>query len=98
MSELIKLPKRYSHGVKHNPIRDIKYAIGIQSNEHELGMIHGPVSNIMDMLNIIGFDNQHIIRFNSDETDDILYSWDTDNGEWVLNDKLIGDYSLNGEI
>jgi len=58
------------------------YGIGIEDSPHEFGMIHGPNENLKKMLEIIGENKYHIIRFNKDGTEDILYKWAL--GAWHL--------------
>jgi hypothetical protein len=62
--------------------KKVMYGIGIEHSPHEFGMIDGPNESLEDMLETIGDNKHHIIRFNKDGTDDILYYWAL--GAWHL--------------
>ncbi len=102
--EETKLPKEYQpeilKAVVNEPILDKidMYGVGlfIKEKPQQIGMTHGPYSNLSMALEVVPGDdyeenpprwvsNDHqIIRFNVENTSDILYNWKDD--RWILQE------------
>lgn len=78
----IELPEFFSpYDVKKE--RKLCYFIGIYNNI-EFKVRTGPFLILKPALMTIGNKNDCIVRFNSDYTEDLLYSWDEDRRGWTI--------------
>lgn len=65
----VTVPIMYGHGIEHTP--------------GEFGMVFGPTSDLEEVLEQEGQDTRDaIVRFNKDQTDTILYRWDSKKEGW----------------
>jgi len=77
-----------------------KYAIGITVNGEGSDMIHGPVEELEMMLEVDPTNELSelesreskkgdaiLFRFISPKQSEVLYSWDRENKQWVLNEE-----------
>jgi DNA polymerase len=65
--------------------RKLEYGIGIPDGNSSFGMTNGPVENLQEMLNVIPHDVKSvIIRFNEDQSDDVIYKWN--HNRWIRVD------------
>jgi len=69
---------------KEKILRETGYGIGqLKEYDNEIGMWHGPNSNLMDMLNTPGQDDNFVvIKFASDGTNSIIYRWYSKGNCW----------------
>lgn len=81
------LPSRYVpsvlRGASFQGIREVMYGIGIQHQKDSFGMINGPFPSIEEALETVPSSNENVylIRFNADNSEDILYKWKEDS--WI---------------
>jgi hypothetical protein len=73
----------------------VAYAIGqeikppsmAQDQTVSMAMLHGPTPSLQQMLDIVGSENQVIVRLNTDGSDEVVYRWtvrrDMLPGRWV---------------
>jgi hypothetical protein len=64
--------------------REVKYGIGIQESSTSMGMTHGPVNTVEELLEEVPVPNSFIIRFNADWTETFLWKWAGD--RWISID------------
>lgn len=64
---------------KEKVFRQTAYAIRV--GDKDTGFIHGPVLSPQEMLEIVGQPGNTIVRFNSDDTETVLYKWSRN--KWV---------------
>jgi len=85
--------------------RKTTYGIGIEHRPNEFGMTHGPIPYVNELLEVAPFDNKaRIIRFNENYTDDVIYTWNENHWESVvesvieLESVVVKSESLKTEI
>lgn len=65
-------------------IREVSYGIGTERSPGEFGMYCGPVPTEEDLLEVEGSsNNDYLIRFNMDGSEDLLWRWDMKEESWV---------------
>ena len=81
----MKLPREYQPKVLLEEKPKLRprtmYAIGIEREPREFGMINGPNPNLMKMLEEVGERGHRIIRLRRDGYDEVIYRWRKD--RWV---------------
>jgi len=71
--------------------REVMYAIGEDDEQGGYGMWAGPVPDEGRMLETIGKSNKScLIRFNEDDTDEVIWKWNNDDEVWEKFDEKGG--------